>query len=93
MYMLHPDARLKTVKVRKYGDSLYKDVESEKWIGIRGGEDLLITGKEYWCIVGNTVPMWLITTLTIPPTSASPEFKKLSQLNTNKLFINKTLNS
>ena len=83
MYMLHPDARLKTVKVRKYGDSLYKDIESGKWIGIRGGEDLLINGKEYWCIVGNTVPMWLITTLTIPPTSTSPESKKLSQLNIN----------
>lgn len=69
MYMLHPDARLKTVNVRKYGDSLYKDIESGKWMSIRGGEKMLINGKEYWLIVGNTVPMRLITSLTIPSSS------------------------
>ena len=82
--MLHPDARLKTVKVRKYGDSLYKDIESGKWMSIRGGEGLLINGKEYWAIVGNTSSgvLSLITTLTIQ-TPSTPENQKLPQLNTN----------
>lgn len=65
MYIMHPDERLKTVKVRKYGDSLYKDVESGKWMSIRGGENWLINGKEYWCIVRDVGKTKLIIT-TLP---------------------------